>query len=500
MFANLIFGFHVALTTANFFYCLLGAFIGTIVGVLPGLGPVTTIAMLLPLTFTMPPVAALIMLSGIYYGAHHSGSTTAIMLNMPGEPTSVVICLDGHPMAQQGRAGVALFVSAGGSFFAGCVGIVVIGTLSPLLAPAALLFGPTEYASMMVMALITAAVLSTKSPVTPIAMAALGVLLGTVGTDVNTGVQRFNFGFPALADGLSIVAVATGLFAFAEVAVRVGTSGDHTPIASKISRLVPSRQEFRQAVAPILRGTGLGALLGILPGTGPLIASFASYAMEKQISRHPERFGRGAIEGVAGPESANNAAALTHFIPMLALGIPAGAANALMMGAMIIQGITPGPRVISDHPDLFWGVVASMWLGNLMLLVLNLPMVGLWVRLLTIPYRLLYPAVLAFCCVGVFNVTNQSFDLMIAALFGVTGFVFKKLDCPAGPLILGLVLGPSLEENFRRALLLSGGDPSVFVTRPISLLMLILAVFMAFIFLRKKSGAMPPVVTKEGQA
>ena len=471
---NLLFGFHVALTPINFGYCLIGAFIGTLVGVLPGLGPVTTIAMLLPLTFQIPAVASLIMLAGIYYGAHHAGSTTAIMLNMPGEPTSVVICIDGHPMAQQGRAGVALFVSALGSFFAGCVGVVVIATLSPTLARAALLFGPVEYTSMIVMALVMASVLSAKSPVTPISMAALGVLLGTVGTDVTSGIQRFTFGALPLVEGLSIVAAATGLFAFAEVGVRAGSIDIQQRVTARLTSIIPTRADLRAIVGPILRGTTLGAAFGVLPGTGPLVSSFASYALEKQISNDRGRFGKGAIEGVAGPESANNAAAITHFIPMLALGIPAGAANALMLGALIMQGITPGPEIVTKHPDLFWGVVASMWIGNLMLLILNLPMVGLWVRLLLIPYRLLYPTVLVFCCIGVYSVNNQYYDLFVAVAFGAIGFVFKKLDCPAGPLILGLVLGPTLEEHVRRALLLSRGDPTVFFTSPISVAMILL--------------------------
>ncbi|MBV9862150.1 MAG: tripartite tricarboxylate transporter permease [Alphaproteobacteria bacterium] len=475
-------GFGVALTLKNFLYCLLGATLGTLVGVLPGLGPVTTIAMLLPITFKISPVASLIMLSGIYYGAHHAGSTTAIMLNMPGEPTSVVICIDGHPMARQGRAGAALCISALGSFFAGCVSVIVIALFSPPLADAALLFGAPEYTSMIIMALVTASVLSSASLITTIAMAVLGVLIGTVGTDVNSGVVRFSFGAEGLADGVSFVAVAVGLFAFAEVILHLGALEQRHRITSRIRGLLPTRADLSAAWKAILRGTAVGAGFGILPGTGPLISSFAAYALEKQIAADPSRFGNGAIEGVAGPEAANNAAALTHFIPMLTLGIPAGAAMALMLGALMIQGIAPGPQVMTQHPDLFWGVVASMWIGNMMLLVLNLPLVGVWVRLLAIPYRFLYPTILVFCCIGVYSVSNSAFDVFLAAGFGLVGYVFKRLNCAPAPLILGLVLGPVLEENLRRSLLISRGDPSVFFTRPISLAMLLLAVAFVVIF------------------
>jgi putative tricarboxylic transport membrane protein len=485
-------GFEVALTLENFLYCMLGAVLGTAVGVLPGLGPVTTIAMLLPVTFHLPAVASLIMLSGIFYGAHHAGSTTAIMLNMPGEPTSVVICIDGHPMARQGRAGAALCVSALGSFFAGCVGVIVIALFSPLLTQAALLFGAPEYASMIVMALVTASVLTSGSLITTLAMAVTGLLVGTVGTDVESGVDRFTFGNMNLSDGISFVAVAVGLFAFAEVVQHLASPEQRARVQFKLSGLLPSRADLRASIAPILRGTALGAAFGILPGTGPLVSSFASYAMEKQVARDPSRFGKGAIEGVAGPEAANNAAAFTHFIPMLGLGIPAGPAMALLLGALTIQGITPGPQVMTLHADLFWGVVASMWIGNMMLLVLNLPMVGIWIRLLSMPYRLLYPAILVFCCIGVYSVSNSAFDVLLAAGFGLVGFVFKKLQCSPAPLILGLVLGPVLEENFRRSLLISGGDPWIFVSHPISAGFLVTAIVLVAIFslsgLRRQSA------------
>jgi TctA family transporter len=484
---NLGLGFHVALTPLNFCYCLAGAAIGTLVGVLPGIGPVTAIAMLLPLTFKMPAIGAIIMLSGIYYGAHHAGSTTAIMLNMPGEPSSVVICLDGYPMSQRGRAGPALCMSALSSFFAGCVAVLIIATVSPALAQASLAFGPTEYAAMIVMALVTASVLSNNSLATTLGMTIIGLLLGCVGTDITTGQMRFNFGFLQLADGVSFVAVAVGLFAIGEIVFNMAAP-ERRGQAAKVTGLLPTRADLALAWKPALRGTALGAAFGILPGTGPLLSSFASYALERRLARDPSRFGQGAMEGVAGPEAANNAAALTHFIPMLTLGIPAGAAMALMLGALQIQGIAPGPQVMTDHPDLFWGVVASMWLGNLMLLVLNLPMIGIWIRLLGIPHRLLYPAILMFCCIGVYSVSNSAFDVVVAAIFGVVGVVFKMLDCSPAPLVLALVLAPMLEENFRRAMLISKGDPSVFVTHPVSLGILLLTVALAWFFLRRRQA------------
>jgi len=485
-FQNLTLGFHVAMTAANLLYCLAGAAIGTLVGVLPGIGPVTAIAMLLPLTFKMPAIGAIIMLSGIYYGAHHAGSTTAIMLNMPGEPSSVVICLDGYPMSQRGRAGPALCMSALASFFAGSVAVVIIATVSPALAQASLAFGPTEYAAMIVMALVTASVLSSNSLATTMGMTVIGLLLGCAGTDVTTGQMRFTFGFLQLADGVSFVAVAVGLFAFGEIISNMAHPALRAAPTAKVTGLLPTRADLAAAWKPVLRGTALGSAFGILPGTGPLLSSFASYALERRLARDPSRFGKGAIEGVAGPEAANNAAALTHFIPMLTLGIPAGAAMALMLGALQIQGIAPGPQVMENHPDLFWGVVASMWLGNMMLLVLNLPMIGLWIRLLRIPYRLLSPAILVFCCIGVYSVSNSAFDVVVAAVFGVFGVIFKKLDCSPAPLVLALVLAPMLEENFRRAMLISHGNPAVFVTHPVSLGILLFTVVLAVFFLQRR--------------
>jgi TctA family transporter len=483
-------GFGVALTPENLIYCVIGAALGTLVGVLPGLSPVTTIAMLLPITFKIPAVASLIMLTGIYYGAHHAGSTTAIMMNMPGEPTSVVICLDGHPMAKQGRAGPALCISALGSFFAGCVSVAIIALFSPPLAVIAQSFGPVEYASMIVLALVAVSVITSEDAVTTIAMAVLGLLLGTIGTDISTGLMRFTLGFHQLDDGLNFVAVAVGLFALAQITANLGANTTRV-IAGKVTGLIPTRADLKAAWGPIWRGTALGSAIGIFPGTGPLIASFASYSMERRLAKDPSRFGQGAIEGVAGPESSNNAATFTHFIPMLTLGIPAGAPMALMLAALMIQGITAGPQLMTQHADLFWGVIASMFIGNAMLLVLNLPLVGVWIRLLAVPYRFLYPLVLVCCCIGVYSVNNSAFDVLFAAGVSVVGFLFVKLGCSPAPLILGLILEPMLEENFRRALLISRGDVSVFVTQPISLAILLATVALLVVFcaptLRRKA-------------
>ena len=487
---NLGGGFGVALTPENLLYCLIGAALGTLVGVLPGLSPVTTIAMLLPLTFKMPAVASLIMLTGIYYGEHHAGSTTAIMMNMPGEPTSVVICIDGHPMAKQGRAGPALCVSALGSFFAGCVSVAVIGFFSPPLAVVAQSFGPVEYASMIVMALVAVSVITSESAVTTISMAVLGLLLGTIGTDVSTGLMRFTMGVHQLDDGMNFVAIAVGLFALAQITANL-TAKTTRVIAGKVTGLIPTRADLKASWGPIWRGTLLGSAIGVFPGTGPLIASFASYSMERRLAKDPSRFGNGAIEGVAGPESSNNAATFTHFIPMLTLGIPAGAPMALMLAALMIQGITAGPQLMTQHADLFWGVIASMFIGNAMLLILNLPLVGIWIRLLAVPYRFLYPLVLVCCCIGVYSVNNSAFDVLFAAGVSLIGFLFVKLQCSPAPLILGLILEPMLEDNFRRALLISRGDVSVFVTSPISAVILLATIGLMVVFcapaLRRKA-------------
>ena len=471
VFENLSAGFAVALTLENLFFCLAGATIGTLVGVLPGIGPIATVAMLLPITFTLPPVGALIMLAGIYYGAQYGGSTTAILVALPGESSSVVTILDGHQMARQGRAGAALTVAALGSFFAGCVATLLIALFSPSLTAFAQQFGPADYFSLMVLGVASAIVLAHGSPAKAVAMALLGLLLGLVGTDVNSGRARYTFGIPELVDGIGFVPLAMGVFGIAEIILNV-ERGDRRPVAAPIDRLWPTRAELKEAWPAVVRGTGVGSLLGMLPGGGAILSAFAAYTIEKKISRTPERFGQGAIQGVAAPESANNAGAQTSFIPLLALGIPPNAVMALMVGAMTVHGIVPGPQVMTDQPDLFWGMVASMWLGNLMLVVINLPLVGLWVRLLTVPYRLLFPAILLFCCIGVYAVNTSWFDVALAAGFGFAGYVFARLQCEAAPLLLCFVLAPLLEENLGRALLLSQGDMMVFLSRPISATML----------------------------
>jgi TctA family transporter len=472
---NLGIGFGVALTFANLLYCLTGVLLGTLIGVLPGIGPIATIAMLLPATFTLPPVSALIMLAGIYYGAQYGGSTTAILVNIPGESSSVVTCLDGYQMARQGRAGAALTIAALGSFFAGCVATLLLAAAAPPLAEIAFKFGSAEYFSLMVLGLIAAVVLAHGSVIKAIAMILLGLVLGLVGTDVNSGMARFNLNIPELTDGIGFVVIAMGMFGFAEVIKNLEHKGEREIFTKKVGSLMPSKQEFKLAWPAVLRGTFLGSLLGILPGGGAVLGSFSAYTLEKKIAKDPSRFGKGAVEGVAAPEAANNAAAQTSFIPLLTLGIPPNPVMAMMVGAMIIQGIQPGPQVMTERPELFWGMVASMWVGNLMLVILNLPMIGMWIKLLTVPYRLLYPAILVFCCIGVYSLSNSPFDVVLTALFGFIGYVFVKLDCEPAPLLLGFILGPIMEENLRRAMLLSRGDPSTFVTRPISLTLLIVS-------------------------
>jgi TctA family transporter len=487
---NLLLGFSVAATPIHLLYALIGVLLGTMIGVLPGVGPVATIAMLLPITFNLSPVAALIMLAGIYYGAQYGGSTTAILVNLPGETASVVTCLDGYQMARQGRAGPALAVAALGSFFAGCVATLVIAVAAPPLAEVALKFGPSEYFSLMVLGLVAATVLAAGSLIKAIAMVVLGLLLGLIGTDVNSGVLRFTFGIPELSDGIGFVVVAMGMFGLAEIIANLELKGNREVFTGKVKNLFPTREDFRRAWPAVLRGTALGSFLGILPGGGSILAAFGSYTVEKKISKHPERFGKGAIEGVAGPESANNAGAQTSFIPMLTLGIPGNAVMALMIGALMIQGIAPGPQVMSEKPELFWGLIASMWIGNLMLVVLNLPLIGMWIKLLTVPYRYLYPSILVFMAVGVFSLSNNPFDLVVMAVFGLLGYICTKLECEPAPMILGFILGPLMEENLRRAMLLSRGDPSVFLTKPISagfiVASVILLVIVALPALRKK--------------
>jgi putative tricarboxylic transport membrane protein len=476
LFDHLTFGFGIAFSLENLLYCFIGVLVGTLIGVLPGIGPLATIAMLLPLTFTVPPVAALIMLAGIYYGAQYGGSTTAILVNLPGETSAVVTCLDGYQMARQGRAGPALAIAAIGSFFAGTVCTLLIALFGPPLAELALRFSAADYFSLMLMGLVAAAVLARGDTSTSLAMVVMGLLLGIVGTDVNSGARRFTFGLTELMDGIGFVVLAVGVFAVGEIVSNLGESGERPVFASKVTGLLPTRADLARSFGPILRGTGIGAFFGVLPGTGPAIASFASYMVEKRLARDPSQFGRGAIEGVAGPESANNADAQCKFIPMLTLGLPASGVMALMLGALTIHGIAPGPQVMTQQPELFWGLVASMWVGNLMLLLLNLPLIGLWTSLLRVPYRLLFPAIMVFSVLGVYSVNNSSFDVYLAALFGLVGFAWIRLGCSPAPMLLGFVLGPMLEENLRRALVVSRGDPSVFVTRPISLVFIVATV------------------------
>lgn len=481
--SNLELGFSVALAGTNLFYCFIGALLGTIIGVLPGIGPVATIAMLLPATFVLPPVSALIMLAGIFYGAQYGGSTTAILVNLPGEVSSVVTCLDGYQMARQGQAGKALGIAALGSFFAGTVSTLFIATFAPPLAEVALKFGPADYFSLMVLGLFAAVVLASGSLAKAVAMVVLGLLVGLIGTDVNSGVQRFTFGMPELVDGVGIGPIAMGLFGFAEIIRNLERTERREIFTKRVTGLLPSWQDIKQSSWAVVRGTALGAALGILPGGGAAVGSFSAYSLEKKLAKDPSRFGRGAIEGVAAPESANNAAAQTSFIPLLTLGIPSNPVMAMMIGAMVIQGIQPGPTVMREQPELFWGIVASMWVGNLMLVVLNLPLIGMWVKLLTTPYRFLYPAILIFCCIGVYTISNAWMDVLLAAIFGFVGYVFGKLACEPAPFLLGFVLGPMMEENFRRALRLSKGDLTVFFTRPISLTLLILAAVLLLIML-----------------
>ena len=479
--SNLSLGFETAFTLQNLLYCFIGVTLGTLIGVLPGLGPVATIAMLLPATYALPPIAALIMLAGIYYGAQYGGSTTAILINIPGESSSVVTAIDGYQMARNGRAGVALFTAGVGSFFAGCVATLVLAGFAAPLSELAFKFGPAEYFSLMVLGLIGAVVLASGSLIKAIGMIILGLLMGLVGTDVNSGTARYSFDIPQLTDGLGFVTVAMGMFGFAEIIVNLEQKEHRETFLKKITKLWPTMADFKRMVPPILRGTVLGSFLGILPGGGASLAAFGAYSLEKKMSKNSHEFGKGAIEGVAAPESANNAAAQTSFIPLLTLGIPPNAVMALMVGAMTIHNIQPGPQVMTSNPALFWGLIASMWLGNVMLIVLNLPMIGVWVKLLTIPYRYLYPAILVFCCIGVYSVNNTSFDIYLTAIFGVLGYIFVKLECEPAPLLLGFVLGPMMEENFRRALLLSRGDYTVFLTRPLSCGLLIAAALLVLI-------------------
>ncbi len=473
--ANLALGFSTALSPENILYCFVGVLLGTLVGVLPGIGPTGAIAILLPITFTFEPVTAIIMLAGIYYGAQYGGSTTAILINLPGESSSAVTAIDGYQMARQGRAGAALATAALGSFFAGSTSTLLVAIAAPPLAAMALLFGSAEYFALIVLGLVASVALAHGSIIKALAMIVLGLLLGMVGQDIYTGTPRFTFGFFELYSGINFVSVAVGVFGLAEIIRNLEDEQTRSVLVKKVEKLWLTITDFRRIIAPVLRGTALGSVLGVLPGGGHVLASFASYSIEKKTSRTPEEFGKGAIEGVAGPESANNAAAQTSFIPLLTLGIPAHPVMALIIGAFIIQGIQPGPNVISSQPALFWGVIASMWIGNVLLLILNLPLIGLWVKLLLVPYRVLFPAIIAFACIGTFSINLNPFDIYAIAVLGLLGYLLVKLDCEPAPLLLGFVLGPLLEEHLRRALIISRGDPMTFLERPLSAALLGLA-------------------------
>jgi putative tricarboxylic transport membrane protein len=480
--SNLALGFGVAFTLQNLLYAFAGCVLGTLIGVLPGLGPVATIAMLLPSIYGLDATPALIMLAGIYYGAQYGGSTTAILINVPGESSSVVTAIDGYQMARQGRAGAALAAAGLGSFFAGCVGTVIIAAFAPPLTELAFKFGPQEYFSLMVLGLIGAVVLASGSLLKAIAMIILGLTLAQINTDVISGTARYSFDIPELTDGIGFVVIAMGVFGFGEIIANLGQPAEHREVFTKeVKGLWPTKQDFQQAWPSVIRGTALGSILGILPGGGALLSSFAAYTLEKKLAGASGRFGKGDIRGVAGPEAANNAGAQTSFIPMLTLGIPPNAVMALMVGAMTIKGIQPGPQVMTSNPQLFWGLIASMWVGNAMLVILNLPLIGIWIKLLTVPYRFLFPAITLFCCIGVYTLNNNNFDVYMTAIFAVIGYLFYKLGCEGAPLLLGFILGPMMEENLRRALLLARGDWSTFIVRPLSAGLLIAAALMVVI-------------------
>ena len=497
LFDNLALGFGVAFTFQNLIYCFVGCLLGTLIGVLPGIGPVATIAMLLPATYALPPVAALIMLAGIYYGAQYGGSTTAILVNLPGESSSVVTVIDGYQMARKGRAGPALAAAGLGSFFAGCVGTLILAAFAPPLTEVAFKFGPAEYFSLMVLGLIGAVVLASGSLLKAVAMIVLGLLMGLVGTDVNSGVARFSFDIPELTDGIGFVTIAMGVFGYGEIIANLARPDDDREVfTAKVEGLFPTKEDFKNMIPAVLRGTALGSSLGILPGGGALLAAFAAYTVEKKTKLRPGEvpFGQGNIRGVAAPESANNAGSQTSFIPLLTLGIPPNAVMALMVGAMTIHNIQPGPQVMTSNPELFWGLIASMWLGNAMLIILNLPLIGIWIKLLTVPYRWLFPSIVLFCAVGVYSTNNNTWDIWMVGGFGMVGYIFHKLGTEPAPLLLGFILGPMMEENLRRALLLSRGDWSVFVTRPLSAGLLAAAALLLIIVL------LPSVKNKREEA
>ena len=495
--SSLAIGFGVAFTPINLLCAFIGCLLGTLTGVLPGIGPVAAIAMLLPATYKLPPVSALIVLAGIYYGAQHSGATAAILVNTPGGSSSVATSIDGYQMARQGRAGPALVAAGLGSFFAGCAGTLILAAFAPPLTQLAFQFGPAEYFSLMVLGLIGAVVLASGSVLKAVGMIVLGLLLGLVGTDLNSGVARYSFGIPELADGIGFVVVAMGVFGYGEIVSNLSQLGHEREVfTGTVSGPWPTREDFRAMTPALLRGTVLGSALGILPGRGALLAAFTAYALEKKIRPEPGEipFGKGNIRGVAAPASANNAGSQTSFIPLLALGIPPNAVMALMVGAMTIHKIQPGPQVMTSNPQLFWGLIASMWIGNLMLIVLNLPLAGVWVRLLRVPYRWLFPAIVLVCAIGVYLTTNSTFDVWMVGAFGLIGYLFTKLGCQPAPLLLGFILSPMMEENLRQALLASHGDWSVFVTRGLSAGLLAAAALLLAITL------LPAVKNKREQA
>lgn len=470
MMTDILLGLQTAMMPTNLMWCLVGVFLGTLIGVIPGIGALAAISMLFPLTFHLDTTAALIMLAGIWYGSTYGGSTAAILLNVPGTPSSAVAALEGHPMSKQGRAGVALFITAIASFVGASVGIVIMMLFSPAIAEYALEFGAAEYFSLMLMGLIASSTISFGSTAKSLSMVALGIILGCVGMDAYTAVPRFTFGMLHLYDSISLMPLAMGLFGIAEIAANVGMV-DHRRMAGgdySMRAMMPTRDDWRRSAMPSARGAALGSFLGALPGVGPAIASFMSYAIEKRLAREPERFGNGAIEGIVAPETANNAADQTAFIPTMTLGIPGSPSMAIMIGVLMIQGITPGPTLLRDHPELFWGLVMSFWIGNILLLIINIPLISLWVRMLTVPYRLLYPSILVFVCMGVYSIGNSAADVWLVVVFGVAGYVLRVLDFSPAPLILGFVLGPMMEEYFRRAMLVSRGDPMIFVERPVS--------------------------------
>ena len=495
VFQNIILGLQVSLSPMNLFLCFIGVLTGTLVGVLPGLGPAAAITLLLPATFHLGPVSAIIMLSGIYYGAMYGGSTTSILVNTPGEAASVVTCLDGYQMARQGRAGAALGMAAFGSWIAGTFGVLGLMLIAPPLAEAALAFGPPEYFALMILGLTLLTFLASGSMWNALLMAAFGIFLGTIGLDAMMGDERFTFGIEELTNGVGLIPVVMGLFGIAEVLLNVEDIVERKIFDTKFKNLFPTRKDWAESFWPLIRGTLLGFFLGILPGGGAAIASFASYAVEKRISKHPERFGHGAIAGVAAPEAANNSATAGAFIPLLTLGIPSNAVMAILLGALMVHGIPPGPTLISKHPDLFWGGVMSMYLGNVMLLVLNLPLIGLWVKILKVPYPILFPLILLFCIIGCYTLNNSIVEVFIMIAFGVIGYLFKKFQYEAAPLVLALVLGPIMETSLRRSLLMSFGDPMIFLERPLSAAMLGISLALLLLplvpWIRKKKSIIP---------